>query len=143
VTGEDGHAAVELSLAVAVLLLPVAIAVLGFGPWSERRVFARAAAAEAARAAVIDLDVESGNRVISEMASDQGLSNEMVRVTWCGGEPTELGTDSGTCVFARGGVITVGVEVFVPVVATPWGAIGGVWAAAAHGEPVDLYRSLS
>jgi hypothetical protein len=48
---DRGHAAVELGLAVGLLLLPVALVVLGFGPWSERRVFAEAASAEAARAA--------------------------------------------------------------------------------------------
>ena len=45
---ESGHGAVEFALGVGLLLLPVAILVLGFGPWSERRVLAEAAAAEAA-----------------------------------------------------------------------------------------------
>ena len=50
---DRGHAAVELALAVGLLLLPVALAVLAFGPWSERRVFAEAAAAEGDRKSVV------------------------------------------------------------------------------------------
>ena len=40
---------------------PVALVVTGFGPWSERRVTAEAAAAEAARTAVLELSVEAGS----------------------------------------------------------------------------------
>lgn len=140
--GEEGHAAVELSLTVALLLIPVAIAVLGFGPWTERRVFARAAAAEATRAAVLGLSVEAGNIVLGEMAGDQGLGSNEIRVSWCGGESVELGASSGVCNFTRGAVVDLEIDVLVPVVATPWGNVGGIWSSASHGEPVDLYRSL-
>ena len=57
---EEGHAAVEFAMAVAVLMLPVILMVTAFGPWSERRVFAESAAAEAARAAVLSLDTAAG-----------------------------------------------------------------------------------
>jgi hypothetical protein len=124
---------VELGLAVGLLLLPVAIAVLAFGPWSERRVLAEAAAAEAARAAVIYLDEAPATSVVYEMAANHGLSPDLVHLGWCG----ETG-----CSFDRGSTVTARVEVWVPLVATPWGEVGGVWVGATHSEPVDLYRSL-
>ena len=139
---ERGHAAVELGLAIGLLLLPVALAVLAFGPWSERRVFAEAAAAEAARAAVIDLNTVSGAVVVSDMAANHGLGPEMVRLGWCGAPPIEVTGDLDTCTFDRGANVTAEVLVWVPMVATPWGEVGGLWAGAVHSEPIDLYRSL-
>lgn len=131
----------EFALAAGLLLLPVAFVVLGFGPWSERRVLAEAAAAEAARAAVIALDTSVGARVVSEMTADHGLSPSMVRLGWCGGAPGPVG-GSPSCSFARGTEVVARVEVWVPLVATPWGDLGGLWVGAVHAEPIDLYRSL-
>ena len=134
---DRGHAAVELSLAVGLLLLPVALAVLSFGPWSERRVFA-----EAARAAVVHLDTASGALVVSDMAANHGLESDLVRLGWCGATPADVVASPGDCTFERGAEVTAEVMVWVPVVTTPWGEVGGLWAGAAHSEPVDLYRSL-
>jgi hypothetical protein len=139
---DRGHAAVELGLAVGLLLLPVALAVLAFGPWSERRVFAEAAAAEAARAAVIHLDTSAGDRVVADMASNHGLGPDLVRHDWCGGATSGGADAAATCSFERGSEVTAEVQVWVPLVATPWGEVGGLWVGAAHSEPVDLYRSL-
>ena len=139
---DKGHAAVELGLAVGVLLLPAALAILAFGPWSERRVFAEAAAAEAARAAVIELDSSAGTQVVLEMTANQGLSNDLVRLDWCGSIGSDRGTASDVCNFDRGSVVTAEVQVWVPLIATPWGEVGGLWVGASHSERVDLYRSL-
>ena len=38
---ERAYAAVEFAMAVAVLMLPVAIMVMAFGPWSEKTGFRR------------------------------------------------------------------------------------------------------
>ena len=137
---EAGFAAVELALAVALLLIPGALIVLGFSPWSERAVFAEAAAAEAARAAVIQLAVDEGNQVVDEMAANYGLDGDEVRLGWCGATPRK--TFAGECAFVRGGAVWVQVEVWVPLVNTPWGSIGGIWINRSHAEAVDLYRSL-
>lgn len=137
---DRGHAGVELALAVAVLMLPAAIVVLGFGPWSERSVLASSAAAEAARSAVLSLTVEAGNAVALEMGSNYGLESDEIRLGWCGAAPAAGG--SGTCAMTRGASIAVEVEVWVPVVNTPWGAIGGVWVTRQHAEAIDLYRGL-
>lgn len=137
---ESGHAAIELALGVGLLLVPAAIVVLGFGPWSERAVFAEAAAAEASRAAVLALGVDSGTSVLREMADNYGLGDGDVRVGWCGSVPVAGG--AGVCGFARGAAVTAEVQVWVPGVQTPWGSIGGVWISRSHSEIVDLYRSL-
>ena len=139
---DRGHAAVELGLAVGLLLLPVAIAVLAFGPWSERRVFAEAAAAEAARAAVIHLDTSAGALVVADMAANHGLGSDLVRLGWCGAGAQEGDDRPVSCSFERGTEVIAAVEVWVPLVATPWGEIGGLWVGATHSELVDLYRSL-
>lgn len=139
---DRGHAAVELGLAVGLLLLPVALAVLAFGPWSERRVFAEAAAAEASRAAVIELSTAPGAVVVSEMAANHGIEPDQLRLGWCGAAAVEVAADPGSCSFDRGAEVTAEVLVWVPIVATPWGDVGGLWAGATHSEPVDLYRSL-
>jgi hypothetical protein len=133
---------VELGLAVGLLLLPVALAVLAFGPWSERRVLAEAAAAEAARAAVIELNTLSGSAVVTEMAANHGLADDQIRLGWCGETPAEISLAPASCPFTRGTDVTAEVEVWVPLVQTPWGGVGGVWVDAVHSEPIDLYRSL-
>lgn len=130
----------EMALAVGLLMIPAALVVLGFGPWSERAVLAESIATESARAAVLALSVESGNRVASEMSSNYGLAEDAVRVGWCGAEPGEGGV--GDCRFARGDAVATEVGVWVPLVVTPWGNIGGLWISRDHVELVDLYRSL-
>ena len=137
---DRGHAAVELALAIGVLLLPAALAVLAFGPWSERRVAAEAIAAEAARAAVLQLDLRAGETAAEAQASSLGLDVGIWRIGWCGAAPA-LGS-AGTCGFTRGGVVSVAVDVWTPLIATPWGDVGGLWVGADHTEPIDLYRSL-
>lgn len=139
---ERGHAAVELALAVAVLMLPVALVVTGFGPWSERRVLAEAAAAESARAVVLELDHRAGVAAVTAITANHGLSADQVRLGWCGATPVRLNQSAGMCPLTRGSVVSATVQVWVPLVNTPWGAIGGIWITADHVEPIDLYRSL-
>ncbi len=137
---DRGHAGVELAMAVGVLLLPVALVVTGFGPWSERRVEAEAVAAEAARAAVLSLSVEAGEAALVAALDHVELERELVRVGWCGAAPTSAST--GTCSLERGSVVSVTVELWTPLVSTPWGPVGGLWVVGEHSEPIDLYRSL-
>jgi len=139
---DKGHAAVEFALAVGLLLLPVAIAVLSFGPWSERRVVAEGAAAEAARTAVVSLDLTRGGRVVAEIGGNHGLSPETIRLGWCGSEPGPPDVPSSGCSLARGSEVVAEVRIWTPVFTTPWGPVGGLWVTGVHAEPVDLYRSL-
>jgi hypothetical protein len=137
---DRGHAGVEMALAVGVLLLPVALVITGFGPWSERRVTAEAAAAEAARVAVLELSVEAGEATIAALLDGHGIGSDEVRVGWCGSAPAIA--PAGNCSLERGSVVTVTVELWAPLVTTPWGPVGGLWVVGEHSEPIDLYRSL-
>ncbi len=139
---DDGHAAIELALAIAVLMLPVALVVVSFGPWMERKVLAEAAAAEAARAVVLSLDHRSGATVVASMTANHGLAVDQVRLGWCGGAPGPLDTPTGNCPLVRGSMVYAAVHVWVPLAVTPWGGIGGIWVLGEHTEPIDLYRSL-
>jgi len=137
---DRGHAAIELALGVGVMLLPAAIVVLAFGPWTERKVAAEALASEAAREAVLQLDQASGMAALQAQATGMGLHPGEVRVGWCGARPAPGSV--GVCAMARGTVVAVSVEVWAPLISTPWGAVGGIWVEAGHSEPIDLYRSL-
>ncbi|MGH3649865.1 MAG: hypothetical protein ACRDU9_04080 [Acidimicrobiia bacterium] len=139
---DRGHAAIEFGLAVGVLLLPVAVVVMAFGPWSERRVAAEAIAAEATRAAVLDLSLASGVSTVTAHVSGLGLDAGLVRVGWCGAPPGPLAAPAGWCTMGRGSVVSMTVELWTPLINTPWGAVGGLWVSADHSEPIDLYRSL-
>lgn len=137
---DRGHAAVELALAVGFLLLPVALAVTAFGPWMERRVAAEAIAAEVSRAAVLALDHEAGIETMAASITTLGLSPDAVRLGFCDATPSLV--PAGACGLERGGVVSVTVEVWTPLVGTPWGPVGGLWVVGDHSEPIDLYRSL-
>jgi hypothetical protein len=139
---DRGHAAVELALGVAVLMLPVALVVTAFGPWTERRVLAETAAAESARAVAVDLDHSAGVALVARMTAQHGLGEDQVRLGWCGANPAALPAPDGVCPLSRGGIVTARVEVWAPLVVTPWGSVGGLWVSADHSEPIDLYRSL-
>lgn len=137
---DRGQAAIELALAVGVLLLPVALVVTGFGPWSERRVEAEAIAAEAARAAVLDLSHEAGRVAVSSSITALDIDSDLVRVGWCGAVPAR--DAAGACLFERGEVVSITIDLWTPLANTPWGPVGGLWVSGEHSEPIDLYRSL-
>ncbi len=139
---DHGHAAVELALAAGLLLIPVALTVLSFGPWLETRVVAKAAAAEASRAAVLKTDISEGVAVLAEMALNHGLSEERVMLGWCGATPVPIGRWAGSCPMARGTDVRAEVRMWTPLISTPWGEVGGVWVTGTHDEAIDLYRSL-
>ena len=139
---DHGHAGVELALGVGLLILPVALVVTSFGPWSERRVVAESMAAEAARATVLELDAAAGAAVLGRAATLHGLDHHEVRLGFCGSSPDRPSMARGTCPMTRGTSVDVEVEVWVPAFTTPWGPVGGLWVSASHSEPIDIYRSL-
>lgn len=143
----------ELALGVFALMVPVAIAVMSFGPWLQRVTFARHAAAEVSRAVVV-ADGESAAALsqISTMAANHGYSASEVRVGLCGAAPIPVAAGGSTScppALLRGTGIRARVEIDVPLLVLPWrdGAgnpvtVGGVAAAAEHESLVDLYRSV-
>jgi hypothetical protein len=133
--GQEGFAAIELSVGIALLVLPVALLVLSLPEWSSRQNLARLAARDAAR--VVGLrgwcDQHAGERAVDEIAGGAGLPDGSLR----------LALD---CVPAapllRSGTVTARVTVEIPAVTVP--LIGSVprWAwTAVHQEPVDPYGS--
>ena len=129
----------EVALAVGVLMLPVALVVTSFAPWSEHRVTARALAAEAARSAVLSLSVSEGtSQVLSSFAS-YDLEVTSVRVGWCGADPGALPGAAGDCAMVRGGVVTATVSVWTPLFGT---TLGACWWFVGDHEPLRAHRSV-
>ena len=81
---------------------------------------------------MIQLDISAGTQVVTDMAANQGLSNDFVRLDWCGAAESGAGAAPDACSFDRGSVVTAEVQVWVPLVATPWGDVGGLWVGASH-----------
>lgn len=143
-SGQRGSAPLELALGAGVLLIPAALLVLSFGPWLETRAFTRLAAGEAARAVVLGNGDGSAAALVWRMADGAGIDASRVRLGFCGGAPVSVTrVPVGGCApLRRGGLVRVVVQVEVPLIRTPFGAVGGLRVQSAHAEPVDLYRSL-
>lgn len=147
-----GSASLELALGILVLMVPLAVAVMSFGPWLERETFAAQVAAQASRSVVVDQgDVASAFRHAAATAANHGLEPGDVRVGLCGAPPVSLEAGAASdCpdVLQRGDVVHARVEVDVPIVVLPWigggenVVVGGVVAVAEHASLVDLYRSV-
>ncbi len=135
VRGDEGFVAVELSLGVAMLLLPVTLVVLTLPTWSERQAAARAIAREVARAAAIAgaCDEQQAQDVADEMAAGLGIPDELDRVA--------LDCPPGGAL-ARGGEVTATVTVTMPAVDIPTIASLGAWRwTAGHRQQIDPYLS--
>lgn len=131
---ERGGAAVELALALGLLLLPVGLAVAVLPAWPERQTVARAAATEAARATVLADSWEEGSAAgeaaVAQAAANQGFGPGDVAVSWSGA-------------LERGADVTVRVTVRMPAVRIPGLATLASWSwTASHTERVDDYRSF-
>ncbi len=130
---EAGYAAVELTLAVGMLLIPVACLVLTLPTWVERQTVARTAAREAARqlatAPTWGAGVTQADRTVDEITVNNGLDRADVRSGYRGS-------------LTRGGTVTVQVTIDIPTVNLPlFGPTGGFSYTATHNETVDTYRS--
>ena len=91
---------------------------------------------------MLTLDVGAGGAVVAEMGVNHGLDSGQVLLGWCGSEPAPVADSSGGCGLTRGSVVEAEVRIWVPLIETPWGPVGGLWAIGRHTEPIDLYRSL-
>lgn len=132
--GERGSVAVELPLALGLLLLPLSLLVITVPAWPERQTVARAAAIEASRIAALagslQEGVEEGNAAVVRAATNQGLDPNDVSVSWEGS-------------FRRGGSVTANVTVRMAALVVPGLTTVEAWAwTASHTERVDDYRSL-
>ena len=143
-TGERGSAPLELVLGIGLILIPLALISLSFGPLLQRMVFTRIAAAEAARELVLSDGSETDVlALVGQMALNHGLAIGGVAVGFCGGAtgPATSPPRSVCGPPVKGEVVTVLVTTRSPAFWTPYGAVGAIMIRASHTEMVGLYRS--
>lgn len=127
-----GFVAIELVLAIGLLLFPVVLLVASLPQWSERQHAAIVAAREAARVAgeawPADGALEA-ERVAREVVATYGIADRDVTVT--------VSPPPG-----RGGLVTATVTVRMPALAVPLLASVGAWSwTARESVRIDDYRS--
>lgn len=131
---DRGFAAIEMPLAIGLFLIPLALIVITLPTWPERQTVARAAATEAARAAVLadswEDGIAAGEEAVAQAASNHGFDASDISVSWAGS-------------FERGGSITATVTVRMPALVIPGVTAVEAWTwSSSHTERVDDYRSL-
>jgi len=131
---EHGSAAVELPVAIGLLLVPVALLVISLPAWPERQTVARSAAAEASRTMALAGSWEQGaaqaRAVVARAATNSGLDPADMSVALAGS-------------LERGASVTATVRVAMPGLALPGlGPVAGWRWTASHTARVDDYRSL-
>lgn len=148
----------ELALGALLILTPMAMLVLSFGPWLDSRSFVNMAAKEVARAYVLS-DGVGGGDLLAAMAETHGVGS--VRLGLCGADPVPVSglnpNGADACppleevadVGVDGGGVTVVVEADVPLFPLPFRddsgnrvTVGGLTVSGSHTEYVDLYRSF-
>ena len=146
--GEGGFSAVEWTLGIGALVLPIVIGVMSIAPMLDRLTTARVAAQEAARAMVLADDWDGGLAAAESLAAQIVRNHGIPDAEWCAGAPASgcvwlrIGGDSPG-VLGRGTEVTVTVQVPAPAVSIPFlGDFGGVDLAGTHTERVDDYRSF-
>ena len=131
---DAGAAAIEMPLAVGMLLLPIAMVVMLVPQWPERQTVARAAAKEAATLYANATDQATGASLaqasVEQAAANHGLSAGAMTVVlggqWC-----------------RACSVTATVTVEVPAISVPFaGTIGAFAYSATSTARIDDYRSL-
>lgn len=130
---EDGTATLELSLGLAVLVLPLLMAVAMLPQWLQRESVTAMAAREAARAFVLAGETGQAFReadaVARRIAAQHGIEARDFSVQVSGR-------------LARGAAATVTARVRVPLMRVPLlGRFGGFTITRRHQEIVDPYRS--
>jgi hypothetical protein len=132
---DGGSAAVEMPLAVGLLLLPIAMIVMVVPQWPERQTIARAAAKDAATIYVSASDPANGEALarasVSEAAANYGLPPGTLTLT----------LDGGWC---RACTVTAAVTVAIPAVELPLlGPLASLTYTATSSARIDDYRSIS
>jgi hypothetical protein len=130
--GVAGFVAIELVLAIGLLLFPVVMLVGTVPQWSERQHAAVVAARDASRAASqawpADGEIE-GARVAREVMATYGVPATDVKVT--------ISPPPG-----RGGLLTASVTVRMPAIEVPLLARASAWSWTANESlRIDDYRS--
>lgn len=134
VTGDSGTAAVEMPLAVGLLLLPIAMIVMLVPQWPERQTVARAAAKDAATVYANAPDPDNGaaraRASVAQAATNHGLTASQMTV--------ELGGE-----WCRACDVTASVTVVIPAVDVPFvGSVGSFTWTASSTARIDDYRDI-
>lgn len=134
VTVERGSAALELPLAIGLLLLPLALLVITVPAWPERQTVARAAAAEASRTVVLagswPEGADEARAVVAQAAANHGLGPDALSLELAGS-------------LERGASVTARVTVEMPALALPGLATVSRWSwTTSHTERVDDFRGF-
>ncbi len=142
--GRRGSAPLELILGVGLILVPLALLALSFGPLIQRMVFVRIAAAEAARELVLtDGSEERAQQLVRLIALNHGLDPDLVGVGFCDAAPTPVTARPGSACgpLVKGKLLQVEITIDGAAWSTPYGVVGDVHVRASHTEMVGLYRS--
>lgn len=134
---ERGSAPIELAAGIALLVVPITLAVLMLPSWVQGRNSAEAAAAAANRVLTAPGEFAGEDGAVQsarEAASSRGF--DVISVELC--------PPAGTCVpIVRDQVIDVRVSVLVPAIDLPGlGTVGEMWVTSSSRGRVDPYRSL-
>ena len=133
-TGDRGAAAVELPLAVGLLLLPISMVVMLVPQWPERQTVASAAAKDAATIYANASDPATGaaqaQTSVAQAAANYGLPPGALTVL-LGGE------------WCRACTVTASVTVDIPAIHVPFaGTVGSFTWTATSSARIDDYRSI-
>ena len=132
---DRGSAAVEMPLAVGLLLLPIAVIVMVVPQWPERQTIARATAHDAAtiyaNAADPGIGAALARSSVEQAGANHGLPSGALTVElsgqWC-----------------RACTVTATVTVDIPALDVPFaGMIGAFTYTASSSARIDDYRSLT
>ena len=133
--GQGGAGAVELVLAVAFLIIPVALLLMSLPILAEYRSMGDAAAREAVRACAVASDPRSGQetseRVARQIITERGLAPE----------GTTIDIDCAVA-WRPGGVVTAAVVFEVPAIhIVGIGEIGSITISRSYVERIEAHRS--
>ena len=133
--GDRGAAAVEMPLAVCLLLLPISMIVMLLPQWPERQTIATAAAKDAATIYANASDSTSGSEAaqvsVAQAAANEGLPPGALTVQ-LGGE------------WCRACTVTATVTVDIPAIHVPFaGTVGSFTWRATSSARIDDYRSIA
>jgi hypothetical protein len=134
-SGDRGAAAVEMPLAVGLLLLPISILVMVVPQWPERQTVARAAAKDAASIYANGSDASTGAQLalasVQQAGTNHGLPPGTLTVELTGG-------------WCRACTVTASVTVDIPAIDVPFiGTVGSFTYTATSSARIDDYRSLA
>jgi hypothetical protein len=121
---------------IALVLVPVAVAVLSLAPWYRRATAATLAAQEAARVGALAPAWDDAVRDATQISA-------RITTAACGAPCGSLTLATGPEGFVRGGTVRAAVVIEMPAVVVPgFGSVGAFPYRVDHVEAIDLHRSF-